>query len=43
MSYSYQDENWTGGYRNIYTPPASYGQGKMRMEEQEQYTSENEM
>jgi uncharacterized membrane protein len=41
--YSYQDENWTVGYRNIYTPPASYGQGKMRMEEQEQYTSENEM
>ena len=41
--YSYQDENWTGGYRSIYIPPASHGQGKMRMEEQEQYTSENEM
>jgi len=41
--YSYLDENWTVGYRNIYTPPASYGRGEMRMAEQEQNTSENEM
>ena len=40
--YSYQDENWTG-YGSTYTPPGSYGQGKLRMEEQEQYTSETEM
>ena len=40
--YSYQDENWTG-YGSTYTPPGSYGQGKVRMAEQEQYTSENEM
>ena len=38
--YSYLDENWTVGYRNIYTPPASYGLGEMRMAEQEQSTSE---
>jgi len=41
--YSYLDENWAVGYRNIYTPPASYGRGEMRMAEQEQNTSENEM
>jgi len=40
--YSYQDENWTG-YGSTYTPPGSYGQGKVRMAEQEQYTSETEM
>ena len=38
--YSYLDEKWTVGYRNIYTPPASYGRGEMRMAEQEQSTSE---
>jgi hypothetical protein len=41
--YSFQDENWSRGYRNTYTPPASYGQGEMRMAELEQSTSENEM
>ena len=41
--YSYQDENWTGGYRNTSTSPASYGHGEVRMAEQEQYTSETEM
>jgi hypothetical protein len=40
--YSYQDENWTG-YGSTYTPPGSYGQGKVRMAEQEQYPSETEM
>ncbi|SRR6266566_2599043 len=41
--YSYQDENWSRGYRYTYTPPASYGRGEMRMAEQEQNTSETEM
>jgi putative membrane protein len=40
--YSYQEENWTG-YRNIDAFPPSYGQGKVRMAEQEQYTSETDM
>ena len=40
--FSYQDHNWTG-YRNTYTSTASYGQGKVRMAEQEQYTSETDM
>lgn len=40
--YSYQDENWTG-YGSTYTPPGSYGQGKVRKAEQEQYPSETEM
>jgi len=40
--YSYQEENWTG-YRNTDAFPPSYGQGKVRMAEQEQYTSETDM
>lgn len=38
----YQEENWTG-YGNTYTSSASYEQGKVRMAEQEQYISENEI
>jgi putative membrane protein len=40
--YSYQEENWTGS-RNTDAFPPSYGQGKVRMAEQEQYTSETDM
>jgi|SRR5271157_3976055 len=40
--YSYQEENWTG-YGSTYPSSASYGQGKVRMAEQEQYTSETGM
>jgi uncharacterized membrane protein len=40
--YSYQEENWTG-YGSTYNSPTSYGQGKVRMAEQEQYTSETDM
>jgi len=38
----YQEENLTG-YGNTYTPSTFYGQGKVRMAEQEYYTLENEM
>jgi hypothetical protein len=37
--YNYQEEHLTG-YGSTYTSPASYGQGKLRMAEQEQYRSE---
>ncbi len=40
--YRYQKENWTG-YGSTYISPASYGQGKVRMAEQEQYTSETDI
>ncbi len=40
--YSYQEENWIG-YRSTYHSSASYGQRKVRMAEQEQYISEDDM
>ncbi len=40
--YNFQKEHWTG-YGSIYTSPASYGQGRVRMAEREQYISENDM
>jgi hypothetical protein len=40
--YSYQEGTWTG-YGSTYSSPASHGQGKVRMIEREQYTSENDM
>ncbi len=40
--YDYQEKHWTG-YGSRYTSPVYYGQGRVRMAEQEHYPLENDL